>query len=53
MVDFGTATNFDIVGSDGAYEGGVISPGVYLSLKALHNEAAALPHIILQSLQIQ
>ncbi len=45
VVDFGTATNFDIVGSDGAYEGGAISPGVYLSLKALHDEAAALPHI--------
>ncbi len=45
VVDFGTATNFDIVGNDGAYEGGVISPGVYLSLKALHDEAAALPHI--------
>ena len=45
VVDFGTATNFDIVGNDGAYEGGVIAPGVYLSLKALHDEAAALPHI--------
>ena len=45
VVDFGTATNFDIVGVDGAYEGGVIAPGVYLSLKALHDEAAALPHI--------
>jgi type III pantothenate kinase len=45
VVDFGTATTFDVVGEDGAYEGGVISPGVNLSLKALHDAAAALPHI--------
>ncbi|MEM8569402.1 MAG: type III pantothenate kinase [Pseudomonadota bacterium] len=45
IVDFGTATTFDVVGADGAYEGGVISPGVNLSLKALHDAAAALPHI--------
>jgi type III pantothenate kinase len=45
VVDFGTATTFDVVGADGAYEGGVISPGVNLSLKALHDAAAALPHI--------
>lgn len=45
VVDFGTATTFDVVGRDGAYEGGVIAPGVNLSLKALHDAAAALPHI--------
>jgi len=45
VVDFGTATNFDVVGSDGAYEGGVIAPGVNLSLRAMHEVAAALPHI--------
>jgi type III pantothenate kinase len=45
VVDFGTATTFDVVGPDGAYEGGVIAPGVNLSLKALHDAAAALPHI--------
>jgi type III pantothenate kinase len=45
IVDFGTATTFDVVGSDGAYEGGVIAPGVNLSLKALHDAAAALPFI--------
>lgn len=45
VVDFGTATNFDVVGHDGAYEGGVISPGVNLSLGAMHEVAAALPHI--------
>ena len=45
VVDFGTATNFDVVGQDGAYEGGVIAPGVNLSLRAMHEVAAALPHI--------
>jgi type III pantothenate kinase len=45
VVDFGTATTFDVVESDGAYVGGVIAPGVNLSLEALHNAAAALPHV--------
>lgn len=45
VVDFGTATTFDVVDHDGAYIGGVIAPGVNLSLQALHREAAALPHI--------
>ncbi|WP_112323247.1 type III pantothenate kinase [Oceanibium sediminis] len=45
VVDFGTATTFDVVDSDGAYIGGVIAPGVNLSLKALSQAAAALPHI--------
>lgn len=45
VVDFGTATNFDVVDWDGAYVGGVISPGVNLSLEALHMAAAALPHV--------
>ncbi|MCZ4351177.1 type III pantothenate kinase [Roseovarius aestuarii] len=45
VVDFGTATTFDVVASDGAYEGGLIAPGVNLSLEALHMAAAALPHI--------
>ncbi|MXU65614.1 type III pantothenate kinase [Oceanomicrobium pacificus] len=45
VVDFGTATTFDVVGADGAYEGGVIAPGVNLSLKALSDAAAALPFI--------
>lgn len=45
VVDFGTATNFDVVAEDGAYVGGVIAPGVNLSLEALHMAAAALPHI--------
>ena len=45
VVDFGTATNFDVVAEDGAYVGGVISPGVNLSLEALAVGAAALPHV--------
>jgi type III pantothenate kinase len=45
VVDFGTATTFDVVAADGAYVGGVISPGVNLSLEALHLAAAALPHV--------
>jgi len=45
VVDFGTATNFDVIGEDGAYEGGVIAPGVNLSLRAMHEVAASLPHI--------
>lgn len=45
VVDFGTATTFDVVGPEGAYEGGVIAPGVNLSLQALHDASAALPFI--------
>ena len=45
VVDFGTATTFDVVDVDGAYVGGAIAPGVNLSLEALHQAAAALPHV--------
>ena len=45
IVDFGTATTFDVVDTDGAYIGGAIAPGVNLSLEALHQAAAALPHV--------
>ncbi|MEM8792108.1 MAG: type III pantothenate kinase [Pseudomonadota bacterium] len=45
ILDFGTATTFDVVGHDGAYVGGVIAPGINLSLEALKNAAAHLPHI--------
>jgi type III pantothenate kinase len=45
VVDFGTATTFDVVDHDGAYVGGVIAPGANLSLEALHMAAAALPHV--------
>ena len=45
VIDFGTATTFDVVDTDGAYIGGVIAPGVNLSLEALHMGAASLPHV--------
>ena len=45
IVDFGTATTFDVVDYDGAYIGCVIAPGVNISLQALHQMAAALPHV--------
>ena len=45
VIDFGTATTFDAVGGDGAYLGGIIAPGINLSLEALHAAAARLPRI--------
>jgi len=45
LIDSGTATTFDVVGVDGAFEGGVISPGINLSMQALHSAAARLPRV--------
>jgi type III pantothenate kinase len=45
VVDFGTATTFDVVDRDGGYLGGVIAPGINLSIEALHQAAARLPRI--------
>ncbi len=45
VIDSGTATTFDIVGADGAFEGGIILPGINLSLQALHDAAARLPRV--------
>jgi len=45
VIDFGTATTFDVVDRDGAYLGGVIAPGINLSIDALHRAAAQLPRI--------
>jgi type III pantothenate kinase len=45
VVDFGTATTFDVVNRDGAYLGGIIAPGINLSLEALHRAAAQLPRV--------
>jgi type III pantothenate kinase len=45
VIDFGTATTFDVVDKDGAYLGGVIAPGINLSIEALHRAAARLPRI--------
>jgi len=48
VVDSGTATTFDIVGEDGGFEGGVIAPGVNLSMQALHEAAARLPRVAIR-----
>jgi len=45
VIDFGTATTFDVVDADGTYCGGAIAPGVNLSLRALHMAAAKLPSV--------
>src|SRR5215217_4097338 len=45
VVDFGTAVTYDVVSTDGEYLGGVIFPGVEISLEALSERAAALPRI--------
>ncbi|MBI5939424.1 MAG: type III pantothenate kinase [Caulobacterales bacterium] len=48
VIDSGTATTFDIVAADGGFEGGIIAPGVNLSMQALHDAAAKLPRIAIQ-----
>lgn len=45
VVDFGTATTLDVIDGDGNYCGGVIAPGINLSLAALHMAAAKLPSV--------
>lgn len=45
VVDFGTATTFDVIDGEGAYAGGVIAPGINLSMEALHRAAAKLPKV--------
>jgi type III pantothenate kinase len=49
VVDFGTATTFDLVDASGAYKGGIIAPGISLSLDALVNAAAKLPRIAIEA----
>jgi type III pantothenate kinase len=48
VIDSGTATTFDVIGSDGGFEGGIIAPGINLSMQALHDAAAKLPRIAIQ-----
>jgi type III pantothenate kinase len=48
VVDFGTATTFDAITSDGEYRGGVIAPGIVISAEALYEHAAKLPRIEIQ-----
>src|SRR3546814_3043093 len=45
VIDFGTATTFDVIDGAGDYRGGVIAPGVNLSIEALHRAAAKLPMV--------
>ncbi len=45
VVDFGTATTYDVVSADGVFEGGLISPGIRTSARALWGGAAMLPEI--------
>ena len=49
VIDFGTATTFDLVSPTGAYTGGIIAPGINLSLDALVNAAAKLPRIAIEA----
>lgn len=48
IIDFGTATTFDVINKKGAYIGGLIAPGINLSLDALHAAAAKLPEIAIK-----
>jgi type III pantothenate kinase len=49
VVDFGTATTFDVIDFHGAYKGGIIAPGINLSLDALVSNTAKLPRIAIES----
>ena len=49
VIDFGTATTFDVSDFSGAYKGGIIAPGINLSLDALVTAAAKLPRIAIEA----
>ena len=49
VVDFGTATTFDAIDFNGAYKGGIIAPGLNLSLDALVGNTAKLPRIAIEA----
>ncbi len=51
VIDFGTATTFDVINGKGEYCGGAIAPGAALSMNALHMAAAKLPKIPVQKTQ--
>lgn len=48
VIDSGTATTFDVIAADGGFEGGIIAPGINLSMQALHDAAASLPRIAIK-----
>lgn len=49
LIDFGTATTFDVVDYSGAYKGGIIAPGINLSLDALVGATAQLPRVAIEA----
>ncbi|MBT2133858.1 type III pantothenate kinase [Croceibacterium sp. LX-88] len=49
VIDFGTATTFDVIDFNGTYKGGIIAPGINLSLDALVNNTAKLPRIAMEA----
>jgi type III pantothenate kinase len=49
VIDFGTATTFDVIDFNGAYKGGIIAPGINLSLDALVSNTAKLPRIAIEA----
>jgi type III pantothenate kinase len=49
VIDFGTATTFDVIDGSGAYTGGIIAPGINLSIDALVNAAAMLPRVAIEA----
>ncbi len=49
VIDFGTATTFEVIDYNGAYKGGIIAPGINLSLDALVTAAAKLPRIAIEA----
>lgn len=51
VIDFGTATTFDVVNEKGDFAGGVIAPGINLSIKALYMAAAKLPRVDIRPTQ--
>ena len=51
VVDFGTSTNYDIVSDQGEYLGGVISPGIEISMDALYERAAKLTKVDIEAPQ--
>ena len=48
VIDFGTATTYDIVGPEGTFEGAVIAPGIRTSAQSLWNMAAMLPEVVIK-----
>ena len=45
VIDYGTATTYDVVGADGTFEAAVIAPGIRTSAQAMWNQAAMLPAV--------